>query len=57
MQALSGNSNDTKAFAQTVRRHLSSLQAAQECRYLVGDAALALRRYLHNYWRNSSNYL
>ncbi|MCF3099966.1 hypothetical protein EHZ86_23005, partial [Aeromonas australiensis] len=25
MQALSGNSNDTKAFAQTVRRHLSSL--------------------------------
>ena len=30
MQALSGNSNDTKAFAQTVRRHLSSLKAAQE---------------------------
>ena len=29
-----------KAFAQTVRRHLSSLKAAQECRYLVGDAAL-----------------
>ncbi|WP_244082052.1 hypothetical protein, partial [Aeromonas caviae] len=26
--------------AQTVRRHLSSLKAAQECRYLVGDAAL-----------------
>ena len=26
MQALSGNSNDTKAFAQTVRRHLSSLK-------------------------------
>lgn len=40
MQALSGNSNDTKAFAQTVRRHLSSLKAAQESRYLVGDAAL-----------------
>ena len=40
MQALSGNSNDTKAFAQTVRRHLSSPKAAQECRYLVGDAAL-----------------
>ena len=39
-RALSGNSNDTKAFAQTVRRHLSSLKAAQECRYLVGDAAL-----------------
>ena len=29
-----------KPFAQTVRRHLSSLKAAQECRYLVGDAAL-----------------
>jgi len=40
MQALSGNSNDSKAFAQTVRRHLSSLKAAQESRYLVGDAAL-----------------
>ena len=40
MQALSGNSNDTKTFAQTVRRHLSSLKAAQESRYLVGDAAL-----------------
>lgn len=40
MQALSGNINDTKAFAQTVRRHLSSLKAAQESRYLVGDAAL-----------------
>ena len=46
MQALSGNSNDTKAFAQTVRRHLSSLKAAQECRYLVGDAVPVLRRYL-----------
>lgn len=40
MQALSGNSNDTKAFGQTVRRHLGSLKAAQESRYLVGDAAL-----------------
>lgn len=40
MQALSSNSNDTKAFAQTVRRHLGSLKAAQESRYLVGDAAL-----------------
>ena len=40
MKALSGNSNDTKAFSQTVRRHLGSLKAAQESRYLVGDAAL-----------------
>ncbi len=40
MQALSGNSNDTKAFAETVRRHLRSLKSAQESRYLVGDAAL-----------------
>ena len=46
VQALSGNSNDTKAFAQTVRRHLSSLKAAQECRYLVGDAALYCAGYL-----------
>lgn len=40
MQPLSDNSNDSKAFAQTVRCHLSSLKAAQESRYLVGDAAL-----------------
>lgn len=40
MQALSGYSNDTKTFALTARRHLSSLKAAQENRYLVGDATL-----------------
>lgn len=46
MQAMSGNSNDTKAFAETVRRHLGSLKAAQEGRYLVGDAALYCTEYL-----------
>jgi len=40
MQALSGNTNDQKAFKQVAKAHLSSLKAAQESRYLVGDAAL-----------------
>jgi len=40
MQALGGNSNDQKAFAEVVRHHIGSLKAAQHSRYLVGDAAL-----------------
>lgn len=40
MQALSGNTNDQKAFAEVARLHLKSLKAAQQSRYLVGDAAL-----------------
>ena len=40
MQALSGNTNDQKAFKEVAKAHLASLKAAQECRYLVGDAAL-----------------
>ena len=40
MQALSGNSNDQKCFAEVSRLHLNSLKAAQNNRYLVGDAAL-----------------
>ena len=40
MQALSGNTNDQKAFAEVTRNHLSNLKAAQDSRYFVGDAAL-----------------
>lgn len=40
MQALSGNTNDQSAFHEVVRAQLSSLKAAQECHYFVGDAAL-----------------
>lgn len=40
MQALSGNTNDQKAFAEVTRRHVQSLKAAQQSRYFVGDAAL-----------------
>ena len=46
MQALSGNSNDTKAFAQTVRRHLNSLKAAQELPLSGRRCRTVLRRYL-----------
>lgn len=40
MQALSGNTNDQKAFAAMTKSHISSLKAAQQSRYFVGDAAL-----------------
>ena len=40
MQALSGNTNDAKAFAEVAKHHISSLQAAQNSRYFIGDAAL-----------------
>lgn len=40
MQALSGNTNDVKAFATVTKHHIKSLKAAQNCRYFVGDAAL-----------------
>ncbi|MBG6240324.1 MAG: IS1634 family transposase [Candidatus Symbiopectobacterium sp. Clec_Harlan] len=40
MQAKSGNSNDNRAFSEMVRHHLLSLKAAQESRYMVGDAAM-----------------
>ena len=40
MQALSGNTNDQKAFAEVTRHHIQCLKAAQQCRYFVADAAL-----------------
>jgi transposase len=40
MQALSGNTNDQRAFSDVIRHHINSLQAAQQSRYFVGDAAL-----------------
>ena len=40
MQALSGNTNDAKAFATVIKHYIKSLKAAQNCRYFVGDAAL-----------------
>ncbi|EDR2261835.1 IS1634 family transposase, partial [Salmonella enterica] len=40
MQAMSGNSNDSRSFTEVVKHHLHSLKAAHESRYLVGDAAL-----------------
>ena len=40
MQAMNGNTNDQKAFAEFTRHHIKSLKSAQESRYMVGDAAL-----------------
>ena len=45
-----------KAFAQTVRRHLSSLKAAQSA--VIWSAMPHCTAPIPcNYWRNSSNYL
>lgn len=40
MQALSGNTNDTKAFSEVTKRHIHCLKAAQNSRYFIADAAL-----------------
>lgn len=40
MKAHSGNSHDSETFKKLVKSHISSLKAAQKCRYLIGDSAL-----------------
>lgn len=40
MQAASGNINDNEGFKNIVKHHLSSLKAAQNSQYFIGDEAL-----------------
>jgi transposase len=40
MQALSGNTNDAKAFSKVTKQHIHCLKAAQNSRYFIADAAL-----------------
>ena len=40
MKAASGNINDNEGFKNIVKHHLSSLKAAQNSQYFIGDAAL-----------------
>ncbi|MDE1474112.1 hypothetical protein KKJ00_06805 [Xenorhabdus bovienii] len=40
MQAMSGNTNEAKAFAEVTKNHIRCLRAAQNSRYFVADAAL-----------------
>lgn len=40
MQAASDNTNDNEGFKKIVKQHLSSMKAAHNCRYFIGDAAL-----------------
>lgn len=40
MQALSGNTNDAKAFAEVTKRHIDCLKSAQNSRYFIADSAL-----------------
>jgi transposase len=40
MQVASGNTNDNEGFKKIVKHHLSSMKAAQNNRYFIGDAAL-----------------
>ena len=40
MQGANGNTNDMEGFKKIVKAHIGSLKAAQQCRYLVADAAL-----------------
>ncbi len=40
MQAMSGNTHDTRAFTEFTQHHIRCLKAAQNSRYFVADAAL-----------------
>lgn len=40
MQALSGNTNDAKAFSEVTKQYIHCLKAAQNSRYFIADAAL-----------------
>ena len=40
MQPASGNINDLAGFKKIVKHHISSLKAAQQCQYFIGDSAL-----------------
>lgn len=40
MKAASGNINDNEGFKNIVKHHISSLKAAQNSQYFIGDAAL-----------------
>lgn len=40
MQACSGNTNDSESFKKLVKSHITSLKAAQQSLYFIGDAAL-----------------
>lgn len=48
MQALSGNTNDAKAFAEVTKRHIHCLKAAQNSRYFIADAALYTEESIHS---------
>jgi transposase len=43
MQAQSGNIDDAEGFKQIVKSHISTLKAAQKCRYSVADATLYVK--------------
>jgi transposase len=54
MQAQSGNIHDVEGFKKIVKTYVSSLKAAQQCRYLVADAALYVKEPSFNsmHWVN-----
>jgi len=46
MKPANGNNNDVQGFKEIVKSHITSLKAAQQCRYLVADAALYVKETL-----------
>lgn len=48
MQALSGNTNDAKAFAEVTSNHIRCLKAAQNSRYFIADAALYTKESIYS---------
>ncbi len=44
MQAMSGNTNDTRAFTEFTKHHIRCLKAAQNSRYFVADPPFIAKR-------------
>ncbi|CBJ91863.1 transposase [Xenorhabdus nematophila ATCC 19061] len=57
MQAMSGNTHDTKAFAETTKHHIGCLKAAQNSRYLIADAALYTQETLASLYQQNQKFI
>ncbi|WP_217534478.1 IS1634 family transposase [Vibrio metschnikovii] len=57
MQALSGNTNDAKTFAEVTKRHIHCLKATQNSRYFIADAALYTEESISSLDEQNQNFI
>ncbi len=57
MQAASGNTNDNEGFKKIVKHHLSSMKAAQNNRYFIGNAALYVAETIQSLYQQGQLFI